>query len=103
MRHRDPTLLEHIAALLPVNKPAGRRRATYPNHAGITLKEKPMSAFLLLIRSRKFWASIAGLLLVTVQAFVPDFPLDAEQVTNVIYVIVAFIIGSGLEDARPVG
>jgi hypothetical protein len=67
--------------------------------AGISLEgAPPMDTLLNLIKSRKFWAAIAGLVLIVVQAFMPDFPLDAEAVTNVIYVVVAFIIGTGLED-----
>ena len=62
-----------------------------------------MSIPLALLKSRKFWAAVAGLVLIIVQAFMPDFPLDAEAVTNVIYVVVAFIIGTGLEDTRAVG
>ena len=58
-----------------------------------------MEAFLNLFKSRKFWAAIAGLVLVVIQALMPDFPLDAEQVTNVIFVLVAFILGTGLEDS----
>jgi hypothetical protein len=73
--------------------------------AGISLEgAPPMSKLLELVKSRKFWAAVAGLILIVVQQFMPDFPLDAEAVTNVIYVVVAFIIGSGLEDsAGPVG
>jgi hypothetical protein len=72
--------------------------------AGITLEKPTMSKLLELLKSRKFWAAVAGLILIVVQQFMPDFPLDAEAVTNVIYVVVAFIIGSGLEDsAGPVG
>ena len=54
-----------------------------------------------IFKSRKFWASIAGLLLVIIQEVMPDFPLSADQVTNVIYVLVAYIIGTGLEDSAP--
>ncbi len=35
-----------------------------------------------------------------IQKIMPDFPLDADQVTNVIYVLVAYILGTGLEDTR---
>ena len=52
-----------------------------------------------IFKSRKFWASVAGLLLVMIQKAIPDFPLDAGQVTNVIYVLVAYILGTGLEDS----
>ena len=58
-----------------------------------------MDILLNLIKSRKFWAAIAGLVLVVIQALMPDFPLDGEQVTNVIFVLVAFILGTGLEDS----
>ena len=40
------------------------------------------------------------IIMVVLTAVIPDFPLDADQVANVIYVIVAFIIGTGLEEAR---
>jgi len=51
-----------------------------------------------LLKSRKFWAAIAGLLLVFVNEYIPEFPLDAAQLTNVIYVLAAFILGTALED-----
>jgi len=100
MRHREPTLIEYLAALLPVNAPAGRRRASMPNHAGITLLEvSPMDKLLALLKSRKFWGAIVGVVLLFLQEYIPDFPLDQEQMTNVVYVVVAFIIGTGLEDS----
>jgi uncharacterized membrane protein len=95
----DFSMLDQITAFLPVNPP-GHKKATLPNHAGITLKQgETMEAFVNLFKSRKFWAAIAGLVLVVIQALMPDFPLDAEQVTNVIFVLVAFILGTGLEDS----
>jgi hypothetical protein len=90
------------------------RRRTYRetgghNDAGITLTPAPQGAdltqgvqtmhkLLALLKSRKFWGAIAGVLIVVLTAVIPDFPLDADQVSNVIYVIVAFILGTGLED-----
>ena len=50
-----------------------------------------------LLGSRKFWAALVGTGLIVVKAFRPDFPLDDEQLTNVIYLLVAFIIGTGVE------
>jgi hypothetical protein len=49
-----------------------------------------------LLKSRKFWAAIIGLLLVIVKPFWPDFPLEAEQIINPLVDIigVAVIIGS---------
>ncbi len=57
-----------------------------------------MSKFLSLLRSRKFWAAVVGLALVIVRAYAPDFPLQEEQVTAVVWVIAAYILGTGLED-----
>lgn len=51
-----------------------------------------------MLKSRKFWAALVGLALVVVKAYQPDFPLAEEQVTNLVYVIVAYILGVALED-----
>ena len=70
------------------------------NSAGITLLQETqhMDKLLSILKSRKFWAAVVGVLMVFLAEFIPDFPLDAEQVTNVIYVLVAFILGTALED-----
>ena len=57
-----------------------------------------MEKFKLLIASRKFWAALIGLVLVIIKAYEPDFPLDGDQLTGVITVIVAYILGTGIED-----
>jgi hypothetical protein len=57
-----------------------------------------MSKLKLLLSSRKFWAALIGLALVIVKAFRPDFPLAEEQLTAVVYVLVAYILGTGIED-----
>lgn len=51
-----------------------------------------------LLGSRKFWATLIGLVLVVLRAFYPDFPISEEQVTNLIYVLVAYILGVAIED-----
>jgi hypothetical protein len=51
-----------------------------------------------LLGSRKFWAAMIGLVLVIVKVWQPDFPLAEEQLTAVIYVLVAYILGTGIED-----
>jgi hypothetical protein len=51
-----------------------------------------------LLASRKFWAALIGLVLVILKAWQPDFPMQEEQLTGVIYVLVAYILGTGLED-----
>ena len=57
-----------------------------------------MEKFKLLLGSRKFWAALVGLVLVIIKAYEPDFPLDGDKLTGVITVIVAYILGTGIED-----
>ena len=51
-----------------------------------------------LIRSRKFWAGLAGLIVVLLRAAVPNFPLEDEQLTAVIITLSAYIFGTGAQD-----
>lgn len=53
-----------------------------------------------LLKSRKFWAALAGLLLVVLRHFAPDFPVSDVEMTNVVYILVAYILGTGLSDVR---
>ena len=57
-----------------------------------------MEKFKLLLGSRKFWAALISLVLVIVKAFRPDFPLAEDQLTAVVYVLIAYILGTGIED-----
>ena len=57
-----------------------------------------MSKFKQLLGSRKFWAALIGLVLIIVKVWQPDFPLAEDQLTAVIYVLVAYILGTGIED-----
>lgn len=57
-----------------------------------------MSKFLQLLGSRKFWAALIGLFLVILKVWRPNFPLAEEELTNVVYLLVAYILGTGLED-----
>jgi hypothetical protein len=57
-----------------------------------------MEKFKQLLGSRKFWAAFFGLALVIIKAFLPDFPLAEEQLTAVVWVLVAYILGTGIED-----
>jgi len=57
-----------------------------------------MTKIKLLLGSRKFWAAVIGLALVIIKAFYPDFPLEEEQLTTVIYLLVSYILGTALED-----
>jgi len=58
-----------------------------------------MNKFIGIFRSRKFWAAFIGTIFVVLNEFLPDFPLDAEQVTNIVYMLVAYIIGTAIDDA----
>ena len=57
-----------------------------------------MSKLKLLLTSRKFWTALIGLALVIIKAYQPDFPLAEDQLTSVVYVLVAYILGTGIED-----
>ena len=58
--------------------------------AGIALKG--------LIRSRKFWAGLAGMAVILLRAALPDFPLEDDQLTAVIITLSAYIFGTGAQD-----
>lgn len=52
-----------------------------------------------LLKSRKFWAALLGLILIVVKAFEPSFPLEEDALTNIVYLLVAYILGTGIEDS----
>jgi hypothetical protein len=56
------------------------------------------SKLLQLLKSRKFWAALIGVVVMVVKEFVPDFPIGEEQLTSLVYLIVAYILGTALED-----
>lgn len=51
-----------------------------------------------LLRSRKFWAALVGLLMVIAKAIWPDLPLQEEQVGSMVWVLMAYILGVAVED-----
>ena len=57
-----------------------------------------MTKLKLLLTSRKFWAALIGLILIIIKAYQPDFPIEEEQLTSLVYVLVAYILGTGIED-----
>lgn len=57
-----------------------------------------MEKFKQLLGSRKFWAALIGLGLIILKAYRPDFPLGEDQLTTVVHVLVAYILGTGIED-----
>ena len=63
------------------------------------MNKQPFSKLLGVFRSRKFWAAFIGTIFVVLDEFVPTFPLAADQVTNIVYMMVAYIIGVAIDDA----
>ena len=57
-----------------------------------------MEKLLGLFKSRKFWAAVVGVVFVFISEFVPEFPLDQEQVLNVVMLFVAYILGVAIDD-----
>lgn len=57
-----------------------------------------MDKFKQLLGSRKFWAAFIGLALIIVKVWRPDFPLDGEALTGIVAVLMAYILGTGIED-----
>jgi uncharacterized membrane protein len=61
------------------------------------------SKWKVLLTSRKFWTALVGLGIVVAQGFDPHFPLDETQVSNLVYVLVAYILGVALEGQKKAG
>jgi len=57
-----------------------------------------MDKLLLLLKSRKFWAAIVGLVLMIVKVFAPEFPLSEDQVLPIVLLLASYILGTALED-----
>ena len=53
-----------------------------------------------LVKSRKFWAAIVGLALIIVKNVDPNFPIAEADLLNMVYLLVAYILGTSLEDMR---
>jgi uncharacterized membrane protein YdjX (TVP38/TMEM64 family) len=52
-----------------------------------------------LVKSRKFWATLAGLLVVIIRTFRPDFPLGDDQIVAIVLTLSAYTFGTGLQDS----
>ena len=51
-----------------------------------------------LLSSRKFWATLVGLVFMVVRVIKPDFPLDGDQLAGILALLVSYILGTALED-----
>lgn len=51
-----------------------------------------------LLRSRKFWAAIVGVVYSMIYLVWPDFPIPEESVIGVVGTVVSYILGVALED-----
>lgn len=53
-----------------------------------------------LLRSRKLWAALSGLVLVTAAGLDPDFPLQGEETAALAAVLGAYIVGTAIDGQR---
>jgi hypothetical protein len=51
-----------------------------------------------LLSSRKFWATLVGLVFMIIKTVKPDFPLDGDQLAGILALLVSYILGTALED-----
>lgn len=72
---------------------------------GSALEANPLPAGQVLrgmLKSRKFWATTAGLLVVIVRAVCPSFPITDEQISALVLTLSAYTFGTGLQDSLTV-
>jgi hypothetical protein len=51
-----------------------------------------------LVRSRKFWATLVGLVVILIRAVDPNFPLSDDQISAIVLTLSAYTFGTGLQD-----
>ena len=51
-----------------------------------------------LLKSRKFWAAIIGVIYSMIYLVWPDFPIPEESVIGVVGTIISYILGVAIED-----
>jgi len=50
------------------------------------------------LRSRKFWAALVGIAFVLLRAVWPNFPLDEAAVEQLVWLVMAYVLGVGVSD-----
>jgi hypothetical protein len=58
-----------------------------------------MQKLIELMSSRKFWAALVGLSVIILKAYRPDFPVSEEEITNLVAVLAAYILGTAISGA----
>lgn len=51
-----------------------------------------------LLRSRKFWAAVVGIVYSMIYLIWPNFPISEESVIGVVATVASYILGVALED-----
>jgi len=55
--------------------------------------------FRAVLRSHKFWSLVAGLLVILLKSFWPNFPVTEAQITDLVFILGTLILGSGIQGA----
>lgn len=50
------------------------------------------------LKSRKFWAAVIGLVYSFLAVAAPDFPISEDAASNGVAILMAYILGVALED-----
>jgi len=68
-----------------------------PTPAPVAAADTAPSKWMALLSSRKFWAAVIGLAVLILKAYKPDIPITEDQITGVVYVLMAYILGTAIE------
>jgi hypothetical protein len=82
-----------------ISSHGGQLQPVDGNGENVAVPQIP-AKWVLLLKSRKFWAAVVALGLVIFRAYQPDFPVSDENMTKIVLVLIAYIVGTALE--RPV-